>query len=228
MRVRGLNEGPREEIRTIRRMMMIKKGALITLAILAAGAFAAVSAQDAPTVSTPAVADNAQPFNDNIKLRSVELDRIKREAEKTAVLRRENGKELKFSIIKEDFEGIQMEQMKIVEAYTMSENVDYKAISKSSDKITEMAVRLRANVFTPEEEPAKTTGDEKENPYLGKSVRDLIVTLDNAIGEVVTNPMWQKLAVIDRDNSVKAEASILKVIEASSALWIESKKKSGN
>lgn len=228
MRVRGLNEGPREEIRTIRRMMMIKKGALITLAILVAGAFAVVTAQDAPAVSTPAVADNAQPFNDNIKLRSVELDRIKREAEKTAVLRRENGKELKFSLIKEDFEGIQTQQMKIVEAYTMSETVDYKAISKSSDKITEMAVRLRANVFAPEDKPAKTTGDEKENPYFGKSVRDLIVTLDNAIGEVVTNPMWQKLAVIDRDNSVKAEASLLKVIEASSALWIESTKKSGN
>jgi len=204
---------------------MIKKGSLLTIIFIIAGTLVSVSAQEAPTVSQPAVADNAQPFEDGIRMRSVELERIKRDAEKTAVLRRENGKELKFSLIKEDFEGIQMKQMSIVEAYTMKDTIDYKTISKSADDITEMAVRLRANVFEPKEkkESAKPEATE-ENPYVGKSVRDIIVSLDNAIGEVVTSPMWQNLAVIDPELTVKVEGSIVKVIQASTALWIEASK----
>lgn len=206
---------------------MIMKGALIVLAVLSTGGLVGVAAQGPPEPNTPSVADNATPSDSGIRMRSVELERIKRAAEKTAVLRRENGKELKFSLIKEDFEGIQKQQMSIVQAYTMEEKVDYHSISKSADKITEMAVRLKANVFDPGAPAGK--GDEDpgpaENKFLGKSVRDLIVALDNAIGEVVTNPMWQKLAVIDPEASQAVRANLDEVIMASSALWIEARKK---
>ncbi len=190
--------------------------------IFVTGLFIAVNAQ---TVEPPPVADNATPIDNTIKMRSVELERVKMEAEKSATLRREDGKELKFSLVKNDFEGIQKEQMLIIEAYTMGKEINYPQISKSSDKITEMAIRLRGNVFFTK---TKVTKDEAskdpENPYAGKSVRDLIIALDNAIGEVVENPMWQKLAVVDPDTSKSVDESLVKVINASSALWIESRK----
>ncbi|MDH3493476.1 MAG: hypothetical protein OEM82_08000 [Acidobacteriota bacterium] len=202
----------------------------VALAIIVAGAFSIVGAQEPTTGSPPPIGDNATPVDNSIKLRSVELERIKREAEKTAVLRREDGKELKFSIVKEDFEGIQKEQMLIVDAYTKSREINYQQISKSSNKITEMAVRLRANVFAPEGSENKDEGDagvaEAANPFVGKSVRDLIVALDNVIGAVVSNPMWQKLAVIDPETSSVVEANLLDVINASTALWLESNKMS--
>jgi hypothetical protein len=205
---------------------MMKKALILAVVVLAAGSLSAVTAQDAPTVSTPSIADNASPLDNSIKMRSVELERVKREAEKTATIRRDNGKELNFSLIKDDFEGIQMAQMEIVKIYSTSEVIDYKAIASHADKITEMATRLRGNVFESAEKPsdASAARDEK-NPYAGKSIRDLIVALDNAIGDVVTAPMWQKLAVIDPESSKVVEENLVKVIEASSALWIESKKK---
>ena len=207
---------------------MFQKAISIAIFTLAAGFVFAVSAQEAPTVNTPAVPDNAQPLSDNIKLRSVELDRIKREAEKTAVLRRENGKELNFSLIKDDFEGIQKEQADIIQAYTSGEKINYPKISSSANEITEMAVRLRGNVFESAQEASeKNEGAEDENPYIGRSVRDLIVELDNSIGEVVVDPMWQKLAVIDPEVSRRGEASLVKVIKASNALWIEARKMEG-
>ena len=85
--------------------------------------------------------------DNNIKLRSVELERIKREAEKTATVRREDGVELNFSIIKNDFEGIQKEQADIIAGYQSGSEIDYKKINNSSGKMTEMAIRLKANLF---------------------------------------------------------------------------------
>ncbi len=216
---------------------MTKKASILTVILMFAGSFSAVMAQDAPTVSTPSIADNASPQDVSIRMRSVELERVKREAEKTATLRRENGKELKFSLIKEDFEGIQVSQADIIRAYTVGDKIDYKDIAKAANRITEMAVRLRANVFEPKADDADGETDAtvsadsakaEANPYIGKSVRDLIVELDNSIGEVVTNPMWQKLAVVDPEVSRLVESSLVKVINASSALWIESTKKSSN
>jgi hypothetical protein len=202
-------------------MMKMKKIIFVAMTVLIAGMGAIVSAQDAPVL-----ADNVTPVDNNIKLRSVELERIKREAQKSAVLRRENGTELKFSLIKEDFEGIQKEQMKIIEAYTKSKSINYKQISKSSNLITEMAVRLRANVFLTEVEStdAAVAEAEKTTPPTAKSIPELIVALDNAIAETVSSPMWQKLQVVQPDVSKGVEASLIKVIDTSGILWIESSK----
>lgn len=203
----------------------MRKNILAAFFILITSSFVMAQTEAPPGVGTPAGAGDTSLADNDIKLRSVELDRIKREAEKSATLRREDGKELNFSIVKDDFEGIQTEHNSIIEAYTKGSEINYPQISKSSNKITEMAVRLRGNVFF-KEETAKTdepTQDE-ENSYSGKSVRDLIVELDNAIGEVVSNPMWQKLAVVDVEVSKTVEASLVKVIDASGALWLASNK----
>lgn len=203
---------------------MINKAILITM-ILAAGSLFAVSAQDAPTPTTPAVPDNATPLSDNIKLRSVELDRIKRDAEEKAVLRQENGKVLSFSEIKDDFEGMQKKTDLIVAVYQSPGTIDYKAIGKEANEITAMAIRLRGNVFRPDDESAKKDKSViEENPYLGKSARDLIVELYNSVGEVVQEAMWQNLQVIDPEASQRTESNIIKVIQASNALWIETSK----
>ena len=203
---------------------MFQKGILLAVFSLVAGCFFVVSAQDAPTVNTPAVPDNATPLTDNIKLRSVELDRIKREAEKTQVLRQENGKELNFSLIKDDFEGIQIKLEEIIKAY-QPPDTHYDKISTHSNEITEMAVRLKGNVFEPKDESAKDDkASAQPEEFAGKPVRNLIIVLRDAIDRVARNPMWQNLQVIDPELSAKAEGDLDIVIKSSNALWIEAGK----
>jgi hypothetical protein len=175
---------------------------------------------------TPAGAGDSNLSDNNIKLRSVELERIKREAEKTAKVRRDDGVELNFSMIKNDFEGIQKEQSNIIAGYQSVGDIDYKKIKDSSNKMTEMAVRLKSNLFLPAADKESNTKAE-ENPATDankKSVRNLIVDLDNAIGSFVSNTMFQNLKAIDPELSKKAQADLNNIIKLSSDLWLESKK----
>lgn len=204
---------------------MFQKGISLAIFSLVAGCLFVVSAQEAPTVSTPAVPDNATPLSDSIKLRSVELDRIKREAEKTQVLRQENGKELNFSLIKDDFEGIQLKLEEIIGAYQSPSGAHYDKIASHANEITEMAVRLRGNVFEPKDESVEKDGAaDKPDEYAGKPIRNLIIVLRDSIERVSRNPMWQSLQVIDPEMSVKAEDDLEIVIKSSNALWVEARK----
>lgn len=176
----------------------------------------------------PAGAGDKNLQDNDIKMRSIEIDRIKREATKNATIRRDDGVELDFSVLKNDFEGIQKEQTEIIAGYQASDKIDYNKINKSSEKMTEMAIRLKANLFRTNDEAAN---DEKKQPKEvvaaekeKMSVRDLIINLDNAIGDFVTNPMFANLKTIDPVLSEKAQSNLDKIIQLSSDLWLESKK----
>ena len=197
----------------------MRKSILVAVLILFTSIF--VLAQEEP----PAGAGDTSLRDDNIKLRSVELERVKREADRLAMIRREDGIELNFSLIKNDFEGIQKEQDKIIKAYTMSKKINYKKINKSAGKITEMAIRLKANLFQPADDEKDSANDSKKDETANtgrKSVRNLIIDLDNSIGSLVTNKMFQKLKVIDVVLSEKAKADLNDIIKLSSDLWLES------
>ena len=80
----------------------------------------------------------------SIKMRSVELERVKRESNKLSV---SDSKEylLKFEEIKEDFENIQKLQSKVVKVYKTGKTVDYKQIGELSAEISKKALRLERN-----------------------------------------------------------------------------------
>ena len=200
----------------------MKKLILFGLLIVASAAFSNVFGQ----VGKPDVPDNANPQDNNIKMRSVELERVKREELKreAATFAPINTKiEAKFPEIKEDFEGIQSSQAAIVAAYTTGKTIDYAAIGTNADAINKKAKRLDENLF-----PAATTEDrkdkKKEKEEKPKAIKDLIVELDNAIGSFVSSKVFANLKVIEPEVAIKTRADLLKIRELSEKLSEEAKK----
>src|SRR5688572_12065575 len=90
-------------------------------------AFVFVLACSSIAAQPPPVADNANPQDRSLKDRSIEMERVKREENKTVVTGKpgEIMAESKFNQIKEDFEQIQLSQSAIVAAYSRAKDIDY-------------------------------------------------------------------------------------------------------
>lgn len=172
----------------------------------------------------------------NIKTRSIELERVDRDA------RKENGKTTeqpaknsvtvtnqpedklaaKYGEIKTDYEQIQMSQDAIIKTYQGSGSIDYAQISKSAAEINESAKRLNLNLF-----PLPITEGKDKEVKTTKSVRDLIVDLDNSVGSFATSSMFQNLRLINPKVAIKAQSDLKNVIELSAMLNAEAQKKAG-
>ena len=191
----------------------------------------------APTdAGTPAGAGDRNLNDNNVKMRSVELERVKREAEKSGkseyVVVNADATS-KFSEIREDFEGMQKSQAAIVKAYTMTEKIDYAAISEAAASLNKNATRLNSNLFTTvqvkkKKKKKKKKGEETEGAKVQiestKSVKDLIVELDNAIGEFVTSKMFGNLQVVEPEVAEKASKDLGRIIATSDLLSKEAEK----
>jgi hypothetical protein len=175
---------------------------------------------------TPAGAGDKNLGEDNVKLRSVELERIKREAAQAeaasfAPISKDIVK--KFPVIKEDFEGIQLSQAEIIKAYTTGKTIDYSAIENSAEDISKKSKRLDTNLFdvkkdAPDE--SKLAGkDEKV-----KSVRDLIVDLDTAIGSFVSSKIFGNIKIIEPEVAIQTRKDLDKIQYLSKKLSEEAKK----
>lgn len=199
----------------------MKKNILAILVIILAAAATGINAQEAPP--PPAVPDAPVLRDDSIRMRSVELERVKREAAKrdTGPGAVNEGIDKKYPEIKEDFEGMQFAQMEIVKAYTMSDQIDYEAIASAAGKITKHARRLDSNLFVSKIKDKKKEDEDEEK---AKSVRDLIVELDNAIGRVATSKMFQNLRVVDPEIAKKTQLDLYGVMRISTELAEEAEK----
>jgi hypothetical protein len=189
-------------------------------------------------VTPPPGAGDKDLRDTNIKGRSNELERIDREARKNSKNSKsknepeEDRLAVKFAEIKEDFETIQTAQASIVNAYTTSEKISYARIAEFAAEVNKKALRLKANLFPPlKDEKSKEKKDEKkeekplaEEKPISKGVRELIVDLDNAVGAVVSSPMFQNLRVIDPKVAEKTKSDLETVIKLSDALKIEAEK----
>ena len=126
--------------------------------IFAASIFSNIYAQ----VTPPGAGD--KDLRDNgIRMRSVEIERIKREANKGGAQDSLINVEIesKFKQIKEDFEGIQISQAAIVKAYTTGSKIDYALIETSAKGVNKSAKRLDRSIFV-EEIEIKDSKKEKE------------------------------------------------------------------
>ena len=159
--------------------------------------------------------------DNSIRMRSAELERIKREADKPN-LESNAEREIRFARIKENFENIQKLQDEIVKIYTRSKKIDYGKISNSAANITKNSFRLGETLFG--EKLKKTNENKPEENNEPKKVTDLIVALDNAIGDFVSSPIFKNKQTIDRKISEKAEEKLREIIELSDALAKESAK----
>ncbi|HEX8250880.1 MAG TPA: hypothetical protein VF599_22085 [Pyrinomonadaceae bacterium] len=206
----------------------MKKISLIGAFLFASALCLSVQAQ----VTPPPGAGDKDLRDTNIKGRSNELERIDRDSKKARKdgNRSKNQAEedklaLKFDEIKEDYETIQTAQTAVTDAYTTGAKIEYGQIAKSAAEVNKSALRLNANLFPSPAEKSKEKKDEKiEEKTLSKSVRDLIIDLDNAVGAVVSSPMFQNLRVIDPKVAEKTKSDLETVIKLSAALQKEAEK----
>jgi hypothetical protein len=160
--------------------------------------------------------------NTSIRMRSMQLERVKRES--TEVVPEEPSKEriAKLAEIKEDFENIQKLQNEVVKAYTTGKKINFGKIDDSAAKISKKALRLDANLFGAESDKWSKT---KNNDDVGtKSVRDLIIELDDAIGNFVSSPIFTNNKLVDSKISEKSQIDLQKIIKLSETLSKAAKK----
>lgn len=192
--------------------------------ILTAAIFSMISAQ---LPGAPPGAGDSTLRDDNIRLRSIELERIKRQS-----LSKDSedygtinpNLESKFSQIKEDFENIQIYEAAIIKAYTMSKQIDYKLIASSAKDLNKKSKRLDANLFLykvePEEKDQTTSANDKKNYDL----KELIINLDKAMGEFVTSKIFVDHKTIDAVAATKARKDLANVLKFSEMLAKEAGK----
>ena len=204
----------------------MNKFILLMLFVFALAIFSNIPAQ-LPGGGTPAGAGDSSLRNDDIRLRSIELERIKREAAKSdpnaygAI----NPKiEAKFSQIKEDFESIQISEAAIIKAYKMSKEIDYKLISSSANDINKKSKRLDTNLFLYKVEPDETVKTVKKEDKKALDIKDLIINLDKAMGEFVTSKFFLDHKTIDAAVAKKARMDLANILKASEMLAKEAGK----
>lgn len=190
----------------------------------------------APAGAAPAGGGDKNLQIDDAKMRSMELERVKKDAEKPEAKNQPAQQPLpasNFEQIKKDFESIQRLQDDIVAAYSGSKDIDYKRISGDASLMNESAVRLDANLFPPtpvkpdkkkDKKAAEETVAAPTEFTLPPDVKSIIVEQDNTISAFVSNPMFTNAQVFNQNNNAKAHADLLKLVKLSSALQQASSK----
>lgn len=219
----------------------MKKTFILTATILATATFSTVYAQ-----VTPAGAGDKDLRDTSVKGRSNELERIDRDARKEAGKKKnksavnpaeqpEDVLAAKYNEIKTDYEQIQLSEDSIINAYKSGDKIDYEQISKFSSEINKSAIRLNSNLFPPtviknpdvkkvESSNAKKEEKTEKEVKTPKSVRDIIVDLDNTIGSFAASSMFQNLRAVDPTVSEKTRLDLEWIIELSGVLNTEAQK----
>ncbi len=176
----------------------------------------------AQQVPTPEPTIEVELRENSIRMRSAELERIKRESAKPKPGKSAQEQEIKFTEIKEDFENIQKLQDGIVRSYTTEKKINYSKISELALGMRNKALRLNANLFgTKSDEPNVF---EDSNNAEKNSVRSLIIELDNAIGLFIGSPIFQNTKIVDRKTSEIAQSNLQRILNLSEALSREADK----
>jgi len=186
-----------------------------------------------PPGAVPAGGGDKNLQIDDSKMRSIELERVKRDAEKPD---RKNQPApappaaFNFEQIKQDFESIQRLQDDLVTVYSKSKGIDYTRISSDAAQMNQSATRLESNLFPPVEKKkdskkiARETEPNAAELPLPQDIKSLIVEQDNTLAIFVTNPMFTNPQVINPDNNAKAHFDLQRLIKLSAALQQEADK----
>lgn len=155
----------------------------------------------------------------SLRMRAIQLERVKREASKPSSKEPNKADTIRLAKIKDDFEHIQKLQTEIVQAYATGKQINYQKINESAADMNKRAVRLEANLFN-----LKETREQTEEPNKQLSVRGLIIDLDAAIADFVDSPIFKNIRVVEKKETEKSQAQLVKIIQLSEALSREAKK----
>ena len=179
---------------------------------------ASIFAQVSPTP----VINNEIRDGSSIRRRSMDLETFKRDADQPNLQAKSKDQLAKFVRIKEDFENIQKLENEIVQTYTSGKQINFKKIGEIANELFKRALRLNSNLFIPKsDKPSKIKKNDEQNP---KSVRDLIVELDKAIGNFTSSPIFKETKLVDQKTAEKSQIQLEKIISLSEMLSQEAKK----
>ena len=187
---------------------------VLALLILASSIFAQISPN--PVINNE-VRDPTSP-----RMRAVELERVKKDANKVTFDKQTKEQTIKFAQIKEDFENIQKLEDEVVMSYTTGQQINFKKISHLAFEISRKATRLDLNLFIPKSD--KTNKNKEKDEVTPKSIRDLIIELDNEIAAFVQSPIFTNSILVDSKISEKSQSELERIIKISELLSKEAKK----
>ena len=160
-------------------------------------------------------AQSAKDKFSDIKNRSNELERMRREAD-TPV--KPEGHKIRFPEIKEDFEAIQLNNNELQPNAALP-NPDCQAISKSAGEIVKHALRLQTNLFAANDKKKskKKTVQTNENvaPF---DLKTRANELEIAIAAFVKSPMFRNIQVVNSEDSQRAQKELENIIKLSAAI----------
>ena len=190
--------------------------AILLLNVLAASTSAQINPEQA-------ILSAKDQFFD-IKNRSIELERLKREANKRPV-----NKDLSsdFPQIKKDFEEIQKVNSKLFQLTVDNKPLNYYAVLKFVSEINQRASRLKSILFTPEPS-AKNELKQKSETDESQDLKTLLEILDKSLNSFVHNPIFQNLKLVNSTDLIKAQKDLENVIYASKAIKVKTKELAEN
>lgn len=181
--------------------------------------FAATASTSAQSTLEQAAKNARDQFTD-IKNRSIEMERAKRDAARTP---QSADSTVRFPEIKEDFEEIQKINDEILRLNNGKTALDFAAVSKRAAEINRRAARLKSNLFSAEPKQKKNA-DPKPPAAAAPDVKRLLSDLDKAINRFVHSSIFQNIKLVDSRASLDAQNDLEAVIKITSQLKKSAKK----
>lgn len=192
------------------------KKQLFTVIFLLAVSAAATSAQRSPE---QAVKSGRDQFTD-IKNRSIELERMKREADKRPA---SDNAAPRFPEIKEDFERIQNLGSDVLELMHVKTLPDYAVVLEFVSEINHRAARLKSNLFSAEPEQNEKAKNKQQTVELS-DITTLLKALDKSINSFAHNSVFQNTNLVNSQDSLDAQKDLETVIKISYSIKEKAKK----
>lgn len=163
-----------------------------------------VNAQSTRTSPRDVVVESNRQELDNLLLRKPILT-VEDKAAQQAVLKQ----------INEDFKALQVLNNRLM-ADSVNEVVDYKSLAKLLSEMGSKASRLKSNLVLPKAEGEKQKDNERTQDASG--FRDALMAFDKVVVRFSTNPIFQKMNVIEVELAKQASQDLATIIQQSGRL----------
>ncbi len=159
-------------------------------------------------------------FSD-VKNRSVEMERVKRQANKRTA---SDNSTAKFPEIKEDFEQIQKINSDVLQITHVKMPINYVAVLRSVSEINNRAVRLKSNLFASEPKSKKEAKNKQSSDFEMQDIKLLLNALDKSINDFVHSSIFQNINLVNSTDSLAAQNDLESVIKISSSIKEKARK----
>lgn len=188
---------------------MIKQILLAVFLLLVS--FAASPAQSA---AEQAIKNARDQFSD-IKERSIEMERVKRDAVKRPAT---DDSTSKFPEIKEDFEQLQKLSSDVLQLTAVKTPINYADVLKLISEVNHRAVRLNSNLFSAEPKQKRETKNKQQIVNASQDIKTLSEVLDKSVTSFAHNSLFQNVNLVNSQDSLNAENDLQIVIKISSTI----------